>query len=260
MTIGGYEETILPKTDLTVAEAPLTKPARRSRTNLSELAYDRLEEMIVSCRLRPGLFLSIQDLQEQMEIGRTPIHQAVSRLAADTLITIRPRHGLQITAIDLTRERTLLPLRRDLERFVVRLAAERARSSHRQQLAQLSRQLQRSGRRMTIREFNQLDRQIDQLLIDAAGEAFLAHTLRPLHTLFRRIGYIYHRWVHPQEGMDRTLSSHLAIIEAVAAGRVKDAVASSDQLIAFGAAMLDQLSTTANPLLFDCNLEMRAAS
>jgi len=36
--------------------------------------------------LRPGLFLSIQDLQKKIGVGRTPIHQAVSRLAADTLI------------------------------------------------------------------------------------------------------------------------------------------------------------------------------
>src|SRR5882724_6262138 len=80
------------------AERPATveKLARRNRTNLAELAYDRLEELIITCVLRPGLLLSIQDLQDRTGLGRTPIHQAVSRLAADTLIIIRPRHGLQI--------------------------------------------------------------------------------------------------------------------------------------------------------------------
>ena len=69
--------------------------ARDNPMNLSALAYDRLEEMIVTCALRPGLFLSIQDLQAATGLGRTPMHQAVSQLAADTLILIRPRHGLQ---------------------------------------------------------------------------------------------------------------------------------------------------------------------
>src|SRR3954463_13137102 len=114
--------------------APTRRSAHGSQTNLAELAYDRLEELIVTCNLRPGLLLSIQDLQDQTGLGRTPIHQAVSRLAIDTLIVVRPRHGLQITPIDLARERTLLPLRRDMERFVVRLATERCDASHRNKI------------------------------------------------------------------------------------------------------------------------------
>src|SRR5277367_6526955 len=102
------------------------KPKRRNRLNLANLAYDQLEELIVSCALKPGQFLAIQDLQTMTGGGRTPVHQAVSRLSADTLILIRPRHGLQIAPIDLARERVLLGLRRDMERFVVRLATERA--------------------------------------------------------------------------------------------------------------------------------------
>src|SRR4051812_39194686 len=68
------------------------KPARANRVNLAELAYDRLEELIVTCTFQPGLLLPMQDLQEAVGVGRTPIYQAVSRLSADTLILIRPRH------------------------------------------------------------------------------------------------------------------------------------------------------------------------
>ncbi len=75
--------------------------------------------MIVTCALPPGLFLSVQELQAQTGVGRTPVHQVVSRPASDTLIRVRPRHGIQIAPIDLSRERTLLRLRRDMERFVV---------------------------------------------------------------------------------------------------------------------------------------------
>ena len=242
---------------------PPSKPApaarRAIRTNLSEHAYDRLEAMIVSCTLPPGRYLSIQDLQGMLELGRTPIHQAVSRLAADTLITIRPRHGLQITPIDLARERTLLLLRRDLERFVVRLATERASPAHRHHGECLSQTLRQAAGRMTIAAFNQIDRQIDRLLIDAAGEAFLAHTLRPLHTLFRRSGYIYHTAIRPQDGLDRTILCHLAVLDAVTAGRVKAAMAASDALIAYSSLMFDHLGQDADPALFDSNLDLRAA-
>jgi DNA-binding GntR family transcriptional regulator len=110
----------------TLVSADDAAPARRNRVNLFELAYQRIEEMLVRCELAPGRFLAMQDLQDMTGFGRTPVHHAVNRLAADTLIVIHPRHGLQIAPIDLARERVLLHLRRDIERFVIRLAAERA--------------------------------------------------------------------------------------------------------------------------------------
>src|SRR5437868_6099340 len=122
-----------------LVQPSMEQPGRRSRLSLSELAYERVEEMIVTCRLRPGQSLAMQDLQRMTEIGRTPLHQAVSRLAADTLIIVRPRHGLQIAPIDLARERVLLRLRRDVERFVIRLAAERAGPTHRNQMLHMKR-------------------------------------------------------------------------------------------------------------------------
>lgn len=235
------------------------KPPRRSSLNLSDMAYDRLEEMIITCELKPGLLLSIQDLQEMTGMGRTPIHQAVSRLAADTLITIRPRHGLQVAPISLARERTLLRLRRDMERFVVRLAAERSGPAHRSQLLHIIRVLHDEGERMTIGAFNQLDRRIDQLLGAVVGEPFLEQTLRPLHTIFRRIGWLYHTRVSPGEGLGRTVRCHLAILDAVAGGRVEDAVAASDGLIAFVGGMFDAMERGIDPALLDCNLELLAA-
>jgi DNA-binding GntR family transcriptional regulator len=235
------------------------KPARTNRTNLAALAYDRLEALIVACALPPGLFLSIQDLQRRTGLGRTPTHQAVSRLAADTLILVRPRHGLQVAPVDLARDRTLLQLRRDMERFVVRLAAERCGASERNQLLHIARVLRERAATLAIDAFNRLDRRIDQLLSEAAGEPFLEHTLRPLHTISRRIGWIYHSRVRPEEGLGRTLECHLAVLDAVAAGRAREAVAASDRLIQFCDAMFDVLGAGVDPALFDCNLEMLAA-
>src|SRR5215217_6161687 len=114
-------------------EAPGAAPNRRNRVSLVDLAYERIEELIINCELKPGQFLAIQDLLKITGLSRMPVHQAVSRLADDTLILVRPRHGVQIAPIDLARERMLLHLRRDLERFVIRLAAERSGPSQRNQ-------------------------------------------------------------------------------------------------------------------------------
>jgi DNA-binding GntR family transcriptional regulator len=252
------KETVRPT--MAVEQTRGTKPIRTNRLNLAELAYDRLEEMIVSCALAPGLFLSMHDLQEAAGLGRTPIYQAVNRLSADTLILVRPRHGLQIAPVDLARERTLLQLRRDMERFVVRLATERATASHRNQFIHFMHALGERPEHTTVDEFNQLDRRIDQLFVSAAGESFLESTLRPLHTISRRIGWIYHTKVRPDVGLGPTLACHMEILEAVVARQVNKAIAASDRLIAFSDSMFDALGQGVDPALFDCNLALPVAS
>lgn len=244
----------------TRARPAAEEPGKRAANQpLADIAYDLLEERIVTCALEPGRHLSIQELQTATGLGRTPIHQAVNRLAADTLILIRPRHGLRVAPVDLARERVLLPLRRDMERFVVRLATSRAGPIHRNQLLHIARGLRASGPDMPITAFNQLDRRIDHLLAAAAGEPFLDHTLRPLHTIFRRIGWIYHSWVRPNEGLGQTLACHLAILDAVAAGRTKEAVTASDRLIAFSDSMFDVIENEIDPALLDCTFARQAA-
>lgn len=238
---------------LRVVEAGETA-ARQNRVNLFDLAYQRLEEMLIDCTLRPGTLLTMQDLQDATGLGRTPIHNAVNRLAADTLVIIRPRHGLRIAPIDLARERLLLRLRRDLERFVIRLATERAGPSHRNQFLHMVRLLRDRRAGLTLAEFNQLDRSIDRLILAAAGEPFLEHTLRPLHTVFRRIGHIYHSHLAGEQSLEPTVDHHLAILNAVANCHVDKAVAASDALIGFVDAMFDRMENEIDPALLDSSM------
>jgi DNA-binding GntR family transcriptional regulator len=239
---------------VTAGNAPAA-PNRRNRVNLFELAYERIEELIVNCELKPGRFLSIQDLQDITGFSRTPVHQAVGRLADDTLILVRPRHGVQIAPIDLARERVLLHLRRDIERFVIRLAAERSGPSHRNQFLHMERLLRERRESMTVNEFNVLDRRIDRLILAAAGERFLEHTVRPLHTIFRRIGWIHHNQIKGNVSLHATIDCHLAVLDAVANRHLDAAVAASDKLIDFVDSMFDVMEREVDPALLDCSLE-----
>jgi DNA-binding GntR family transcriptional regulator len=202
--------------------------ARRNRVNLFELAYQSIEGMLVTCELRPGRFLAMQDLQDLTGFGRTPIHNAVNRLAADTLIVIRPRHGLQIAPIDLARERLLLKLRRDLERFVIGLAAERAGPSHRNQMLHMERLLRERRDGLTLAEFNTLD---------------------------RRIGFIYHNHMPRHPGVEGTIDHHLAVLNAIATRNAERAMAASDALIGFVDGMFDEMEAAIDPSLLDCSVE-----
>lgn len=227
------------------------EPRRRSAVNHSELAYERIEELLVRCELQPGRFLTLNDVQGMVGLGRTPVHQALSRLAADTLVIVNPRHGIQIAPIDLTREHVLLDLRRDVERFVIRLATQRSGASQRNQMLHIKRQLAEHGATMGIDQFNLVDRRIDQLLLAAANEPFVESTLRPLHTVFRRLGWIYHTQTAQAVDLHGTVAGHIAVIDAVASGNVAAAIAASDHLMAFVDGMFEVLEREVSPSLLD---------
>ena len=247
-----------PKLQVVDAAGPRRKEAtsRRSNTvNLIEAAYERIEALIVSCELAPGSEMSMQHLQDLTGLGRTPVHHAVNRLALDTLIVVRPRQGLRIAPIDLARERLLLSLRKDIERFVIELATERSNASHRNQMLHLSRVLSERREGMTIDAFNEIDRRIDALLLSAAGEPFLENTLRPLHTIFRRTGWLYHRQMAEGLHLDGTIDRHLAILNAVIARQVESALQASDGLIAFVDEMFEKLEARIDPSLLDISVQ-----
>ena len=229
-------------------------PRSRGLVNQVDLAYERIEHMLVNCQLKPGRFMAMQELQDLVQFGRTPVHQAVSRLSDDTLMIVRPRHGLQIAPIDLARERGLLPLRRDTERFVIRLATERSGPSQRNQMLHLMRILRQQPENMSINKFNVVDRKVDQLIIAAASEPFVEHTLRPLHTIFRRIGWLHHTHIARGQNLQQSIDCHVALLDAVANRHVEKALAALDDLIGFVDSMFEVLEHEIDPSLLDCSL------
>jgi DNA-binding GntR family transcriptional regulator len=108
---------------------------------------------------------------------------------------------------------------------------------------------------MTIGEFNVFDRRIDGIILNAAGETFLEHTLRPLHTIFRRIGWIYHTRTASGANFDRTIDCHLAVLDAIGSRRIDAAIVAADALTDFVDQMFDAMEREIDPALLDCGLE-----
>ncbi|WP_170166989.1 GntR family transcriptional regulator [Paracoccus methylarcula] len=153
--------------------------------DLTSAAYERIEELFISMKLAPGATLRTQDLQGMTGLGRTPVHQAVRRLAAETLLDVQPRNGLRIAPIDLERERRLTDLRRDMDRFVFTTAIAGMEGNERARLSHIMRRLETERPAITLDQFNVLDKAFDMLMIQASGERFLERCLRPLKALGR---------------------------------------------------------------------------
>src|SRR5436305_13711508 len=88
--------------------------------SLTELAYLDLEEMIVTLKLPPGTAVSESELSQRLRIGRTPIREALQRLARERLIVILPRRGILVPEINVKRQLRLLAVRREVERLSAR--------------------------------------------------------------------------------------------------------------------------------------------
>ena len=68
-----------------------------ARQSLTGQAYRKLEEMIATLELPPGAVLSEAQLIEALDIGRTPIREALQRLAVEGLVEILPRKGILVS-------------------------------------------------------------------------------------------------------------------------------------------------------------------
>jgi len=103
-----------------------------SAETLTERAYRALEEEIVTLRLKPSQVLSEQMLSATFKIGRTPIREALQRLAREGLVAILPRKGILVSDINPRNQLLVLEVRRELERLLSRAGAERATKAERQ--------------------------------------------------------------------------------------------------------------------------------
>jgi DNA-binding FadR family transcriptional regulator len=75
-------------------------PSEAPGALIAERAYVELRDRIVTLRLPPGTVLREDDLMAELGIGRTPLREAVKRLALENLVAVRPRRGTYVTDVD----------------------------------------------------------------------------------------------------------------------------------------------------------------
>ncbi|MFN5713902.1 MAG: GntR family transcriptional regulator [Bradyrhizobium sp.] len=195
---------------------------------LTDRAYAELEELIVTLQLPPGTALSELVLAKRLDIGRTPIREALQRLSRDGLVNILARRGVLVSENDLRAHPRLLEVRRELERLMARGAAERATSEQRAQFSEIAAGMRRAAEKSDDLLFMRLDHQFNTLISAASRNEFASRAMGLMHGLSRRFWY-----QHYKEAADLPLAArlHADVAEAIAERRVDAAGAASDSLI-----------------------------
>ncbi|AWN40782.1 GntR family transcriptional regulator [Methylobacterium durans] len=195
---------------------------------LTEKAYQQLEELITTLVLPPGMVLGEQNLVQRLGIGRTPIREALQRLARDGLVVVMPRRGILVSEINIRTQLRLLETRRVLERLIARLAAERATQEERAVFAGLAQDMREAAAASDDLAFMRLDNQFNGLIAAASRNEFAVRSLANMAGLSRRFWYQHYKQA---ADLPLTANLHADVCEAVAKRDAEAAEAASDRLI-----------------------------
>ncbi|MFT5140851.1 MAG: DNA-binding GntR family transcriptional regulator [Lysobacterales bacterium] len=216
------------------ASIPTNDIERAPVRSLAERAYLDLEEMLVTLQLKPGQLLQEKDLAHAVGIGRTPVREAVQKLAGCGLLIVLPRKGLMVAPVLRSELSKIIEARRVLERLLVVKASERADSDQRGALESLATHIEQSSEDLS--SFLRLDRRLDELLEQACGNQYLVQALSPMHAHCRRLWYLNRQRLDLSE----SASLHAGLARSVAHSDGSGAIRSLNGIIS---ALEDQVGS-----------------
>jgi DNA-binding GntR family transcriptional regulator len=182
-----------------------------ARGLIAERAYFDLRDRIVTLRLPPGTALVEDELMKELEIGRTPLREAIKRLALENLVEVRPRRGTYVTDVNVADIVHITEVRAELEGYAAQLAAMRMEDDGRLEAEALLDELEHLDPQDS-EALMQIDERVHRLAWAAAGNPYLLDTLEGYFALSLRIWYLVldrvpGLWtaVHDQRAMIRAM-------------------------------------------------------
>jgi DNA-binding GntR family transcriptional regulator len=180
---------------------------------ISDRAYSELRQRIVTLRLPPGTALREQELMDELEIGRTPLREAVKRLALENLVAVQPRSGTYVTSVDAADIVHISEVRAELEAHAAELAARRLSDPLRARAEALLEQIAAVGGGANA--LMGLDESIHRLIWEASRNPYLIETLERYFVLSLRVWYVV---LDRVPGLTTAVLDHAGLLEAVLAG------------------------------------------
>ena len=157
---------------------------------IAERAYAELRSRIVTLRLPPGTLLREDDLMRELGIGRTPLREAVKRLALENLVAVQPRSGTFVTGVDAADIIHISEVRAELEAQAAELAARRMEAALRERAEAMLEQVRELERAADADELMRLDESIHRLIWDGSHNPYLIETLERYFVLSLRVWYV----------------------------------------------------------------------
>ena len=216
-------------------------PALAEAESLTNRAYNLLEEMISTLQLPPGTPVSEAELSSQLGIGRTPVREAMQRLARERLLLVLPRRGCIVTPIRPEEEVMLIETRRAIETLVMETAAARASETERRRFGEIAARMKTVLRTHDFDAFARLDAEFNRLCIAACRNELAGSMMQVIAPLSRRFWFTHHGRTLSKEGVE----AHIEIALALSRGDAKAALSGAERLLRYVESRIGQSSVSA---------------
>lgn len=212
-------------------------PRHPAALSLTDQATRLLEELVVVSDLAPGAAVTEQELCERLKLGRTPVREAVQRLATQRLLKVLPRRGIVVTQVEAMEYLGLLETRRALNRLMAELGAVRASQDQRSDLKECVVAMTEAAAQKGLKEYLRLDKRCYDILQVAAGNPSLVQAMAPIHAHCRRFWFLHQNtW-----DLEEAARGQIALMKAIIRGDTVAAIAAADAQMDY----LDRFARTA---------------
>jgi DNA-binding GntR family transcriptional regulator len=155
---------------------------------LADRAYSALRDQIVTLAIPPGAPINEDALGRSLQMGRTPVREAIKRLALENLVSVFPRRGTFASEINITDLAHISDVRVQLEGLAAFRAAERLTAEQRSELDALLAEIDGDGG--DAADLMALDARVHRFVYRCAGNPYLRATLERYLNLSLRIWYL----------------------------------------------------------------------
>jgi GntR family transcriptional regulator, rspAB operon transcriptional repressor len=180
---------------------------------LSARAYELLKSDILDMNLRPGEVLMVQSLSTQLQISRTPVKEALVRLAQEGLIEPTDGRRYRVASLNMSEIIEIYDIRIALESMCGRITASIISKEQIEELQTIQHDIQKA---MASQDFHTMfakDSRFHNSIIDIAGKKVVKDILGRLGARIQRIRFLN---THVPGRLDKTIDEHRRILEALA--------------------------------------------
>jgi DNA-binding GntR family transcriptional regulator len=202
-------------------ESP-TAPGPRplNHATLAEQVYQYLRQEILNNAFPPDAALPEKTLANQLNVSRVPVREALHRLAAEGLVTLRPRQGALVSSLSPRKFLDAYRVREALEDLAIKLALPNLTAEDLEELGRLQEAMRRHAAADDADAFFAANRAFHALFVERSQNEYLQAIYFPLLDQMRRhisssLGL--------RGGLARSIEEHQAILGAVRAGDVDEA-------------------------------------
>lgn len=191
-------------------------------------AYRALERLIVTLELAPSTTTTEGALIDRLRLGRTPVREAIQRLAWEGLLEVRPRAGIAIAPLHAGDWLRVLDARLGVEIILARSAARFVTQGAAELFKQAGNAMRAAAASGNVIAFLEADKALDDALALASDNSFAARLAAPLQTHSRRFWFRY----KADTGLAESAEHHIGLVGAILDGDEDGAGAAAAGLIA----------------------------